>query len=105
MIWSILAQLFWLCLDIVGVFTQSERHQAVEVILLRQQLRILERKQRRPPRISRLEKLTLAVLAARLKGRERLNDVMLLFKPETVLKWQRELVRRKWTFQQTQAWA
>ena len=71
MIWSILAQLFWLCLDIVGVFTQSERQQAVEVILLRQQLRILERKQRRPPRISRWEKLTLAVLAARWKARSR----------------------------------
>jgi hypothetical protein len=26
---------------------------------------------------------------------------MLLFKPETVLKWHRELVKRKWTFQQT----
>ena len=25
---------------------------------------------------------------------------MLLFKPETVLKWHRELVRRKWSFQQ-----
>ena len=48
MIWSILAQLFWLGLDVVGVFTQSERRRAVEVILLRQQLRILERKERRP---------------------------------------------------------
>src|SRR5262249_33638804 len=78
-----------------------ERQQAVEVILLRQQLRILERKQRRPPRVSRWEKLTLAVLAARLKGRGRLNEVMLLFKPETVLEWHRELVRREWTFQHT----
>ena len=103
MIWYILAQLFWLGLDVVGVFTQSERQQAVEVILLRQQLRILKRKQRRPPRISRWEKLTLAVLAARLKGRGHLDDVLLLFKPETVLKWHRELVRRKWTFQQTKA--
>jgi len=101
MIWSFLAQLLWLCLDVVGVFWQSERHRAVEVILLRQQWRILERKQRRPPRISRWEKLTLAVLAARLKGRGRLNVVLLLFKPETVLKWHRELVRRKWTFQHT----
>src|SRR5258707_5742144 len=101
MIWCILAQLFWLCLDVVGVFSQSERHQAVEVILLRQQLRILERKQRQPPRISRWEKLTLAVLAARLKGRGRLNAVMLLFKPETALKWHRELIRTKWTFRQT----
>lgn len=92
MIWSILDQLFWLSLDVVGIFRQSEREQTVEVLLLRQQLRILERKQKRPPRVSRWEKLMLAVLGARLKGRGRLNEVMLLFKPDTVLKWHRELV-------------
>jgi putative transposase len=101
MIWSILAQVFRLGLDIVDVFRQSEREKTIEVLLLRQQLRILERKQRRPPRVSRWEKLTLAVLSARLKGHGRLNEVMLVFKPETVLKWHRELVRRKWTFQNT----
>lgn len=54
-------------------------------------------------RISRWEKLGLAVLAASLttlglEGRHRLNQVSLLFKPDTLLKWHRELVRRKWTF-------
>ncbi len=100
MIWSILAQVFWLGLDVLGVLSQSEQERTIEVLVLRQQLRIVERKQRRAPRVSRWEKLTLAVLAARLKGRDRLTDVMLLFKPETVLKWHRELVRRKWIFQQ-----
>ena len=100
MFWSVVAQLFWLGLDVLSVLRQSERDKAVEVLMLRQQLRLLERKQGRPPRVSRWEKLTLAVLAARLKGRNRLNEVMLLFKPDTVLKWHRELVRRKWTFQQ-----
>jgi hypothetical protein len=27
-----------------------------------------------------------------------LNEAVLLFKPKTVLRWHRELVRRKWTF-------
>ena len=27
-----------------------------------------------------------------------LHQVMLIFKPDTVLRWHRELVRRKWTF-------
>ena len=98
MIWSILAQLFWLGLDVVGVLKQSEPDQAVEILLLRQQLRIVERKKRRPPQVPRWEKLTLAVLVARLKGRGRLKEVMFLFKPETVLKWHRDVVRRKWTF-------
>lgn len=99
MIWSILAQLFWLGLDVLSVLSQSEREKTIEVLVLRQQLRIVERKQRRAPRISRWEKLTLAGLTAHLKGRDRLTDVMLLFKPETALKWHRALVRRKWTFQ------
>src|SRR5258707_4090587 len=98
MIWSILAKLFWLGLDVLGVFRQSERQQAVEVILLRQQLRILERKQGRPPRISRWEKLTLAVLAAGVKGRGHFNQVMLLFKTCTGLKWPREPSRNNGSF-------
>jgi len=55
----------------------------VEVLLLRQLLRIVERKLARPPRISSWEKLILAVLCPRLKHRNRLKDLM-LFKPETV---------------------
>ncbi len=43
------------------------------------------------------------MLTARLKaatggGRERLREVLRLFQPATVLKWHRELVRRKWTY-------
>ena len=56
-------------------------------------------------RPSRIEKLVLALTAVHIKegareGRKRLNDNILIFKPATVLKWHRELVRRKWTFQQ-----
>jgi hypothetical protein len=31
-------------------------------------------------------------------ARQRLHQVMLIFKPDTVLRWHRELVRRKWTY-------
>jgi putative transposase len=43
------------------------------------------------------------VLAEKLKrrlqnNRTRLSQSLLIFKPDTVLKWHRELVKRKWTF-------
>jgi putative transposase len=82
----------------------GETHEnAVEILLLRQQIRILQRARTRPPRRSWWEKLPLTILAAQLiqgtmHARARLSQSMLLFSPETVLRWHRELVRRKWTF-------
>ena len=94
--------------------THRSGHQKdIQILLLRQQLRILQRKHPDPPRISRWDKCFLAVLTSRLKQLStfptlpalpsatpiRLDEVMILFKPDTVLRWHRELVRRKWTFQ------
>jgi hypothetical protein len=74
----------------------------LEILLLRRQLAILERKQNQPFRVSRAEKLSLVVLATKLKSTinrttNQLRDVIRIFQPETVFKWHRELVRRKWT--------
>jgi hypothetical protein len=49
MIWSILAQLFWLGVDVLGVLSQSEQEKTIEVLVQRQQLRIVERKQQQAP--------------------------------------------------------
>jgi hypothetical protein len=105
MVWFVLAEIFTLLLDVLALRGQSEHEKDIEILLLRQQLRIVERKQRRPCRLSRGEKLGLAVLTARLKavttgGRSRLREVIRLVQPETVLKWHRELVRRKWAYAQ-----
>ena len=101
MVWFVLAEIFTVVLDVLALRGQSEHEKDIEILLLRQQLRIVERKHRRPCRLSRGEKLGLAVLTARLKavttgGRRRLREVIQLVQPETVLKWHRELVRRKW---------
>ncbi len=105
MIFILLAYVFSLLLDLIWLGRQTDHGKDIEILLLRQQLRILQRKQPHPPRISRLEKLMLVVLASKLTGmtnsaRVRLSQVILLFKPDTLLKWHRALVRRKWTFKQ-----
>jgi putative transposase len=88
---------------LIAATRRPDRDKDLEILLLQHQVRLLQCRQPRPPRLSRWEKLTLAVLAVKLgqgttgPGR-RLDQLILLFKPETVLKWHRELVRRKWTF-------
>ncbi len=77
----------------------------LQIALLRQQLSALQRKARTKPRLSRPKKRMLVALTTRLKAQsqrfqKRLREAILLVQPETVIKWHRELVRRKWTFQQ-----
>jgi putative transposase len=90
-------------LDLVAVMRMSDHEKDIEIMLLRQQLRIVDRKQQRGPQIPRWQKVPLAVLAVRLKdkatnARETLTESIRLFKPDTLIGWHRELVRRKWTF-------
>jgi len=102
MLFFLVSQAFSLLLDLIWMGHRGEHDKDVEIVLLRQQLRILQRKQSQPLRISRWEKLTLVILAGKMttmttRARGRLSEVVLLFKPDTLLKWHSELVRRKWT--------
>lgn len=99
-IWELVIDLF-----IVRRMTNSEKD--LEILLLRQKLRIVERKQQRGPQIPRWQKVPFAVLAMRLKSRashahQKLADSVRLFKPATLMGWHREMVRSKWTFEQRQ---
>ncbi len=103
MLFFLVAYAFSLLLDLIGLGRQTDYDKDVEILLLRQQLRILQRKDPHPPRIPRWQKLTLVILARKLtnltnRGRTQLSYVVLLFKPDTLLKWHRDLVRRKWTY-------
>ena len=67
MFWSVIAHLVTLLLDLITVRRQSEGAKDLEIVVLRHQLRKLER--RRPwPRLARWEQLTLALLVAKLAG-------------------------------------
>src|SRR5215471_4225195 len=103
MTFAVLGHLFSTLLDFLHLLGRSDQEKDVEILLLRQQLRILQRTRTRPPRLAWWEKVPLAMLVGKLvqkakHSRARLSQSLLLFTPETVLRWHRELVRRKWTF-------
>ena len=101
MCWFVPTHMVAYLVDLVSVRRRPDRDKDLQILLLQHQVRLLQR-QRPQPRLTRWEKLTFAVLTSRLAQctagpRSRLDRCVLLFKPDTVLKWHRELVRRKWT--------
>ncbi len=105
MLYCWLARMLSLLLTLLADLPQPERDKDVAILLLRYQARMLQRRLDHKPRPSHWEKVVLAVLVAKLKqlnkGKDHLWDQsILLFTPATILRWQRELVRRKWRFTQ-----
>ena len=92
MLFSVLYFLLRLVLRIAPDDDWRERE--AEILVLRHQLAVLKRQNPRP-RLRRRDRMMLAALAG-LIGRERLEGFIV--KPATILRWHRELVRRKWTF-------
>src|SRR5215510_6375237 len=85
-------QLIRFITDLVLVRTRSDAQRCAEVLALRHQLRVLERKVGKPA-WQPGDRILLAGLS-RLLPRSGLAS--LLPKPETLLRWHRDLVRRKW---------
>jgi putative transposase len=101
--WFILKHIFATIFSFINFRRLSDQEKDLEILILRQQLSILQRKQKHPIRPSRVEKLTLGVLTNKLKRTthktaNQLRGVIRIFQPETVLRWHRELVCRKWTY-------
>src|SRR6266511_2844448 len=72
----------------------DERDREAEILVLRHQVKVLRRKTCRP-KLSRLDRLFLAA-ASRILPKERWSSFVVT--PATLLRWHRELVRRKWTY-------
>ena len=90
----LLALIYRLALLLIGLLMTRGRNHSLqlEVVVLRQQLRVLERKLGRPC-WETPDRLLLAALSQHLP---RPDWRAFLITPETLLRWQRELVRRKW---------
>ncbi len=63
MLWFMILQVVTTLVELVQLGRSSESDKDLEILLLRRQLAIVERKQRQPMRLSRGEKLTLVALA------------------------------------------
>ena len=105
MIFAVLHGFISLVLDVLATVGVAADEKDLGIALLRQQLRILERKGKGKHRLGLPEKLMLVTLAGKLKTRgaalhEQVRACLVLVQPETLLKWHRDLVRRKWTFRQ-----
>jgi transposase len=66
----------------------------VEILILRHQLKVLRRRAGRP----RLRRLDRVVLVAASRVLPRSAWASFVVSPQTLLRWHRELVRRKWTY-------
>jgi putative transposase len=95
---ALLFAAFALVLDLLHAVTRSRRHLAVEVVVLRQQVRMYQRKAPQAPRLARWDKVLLAAIITRYRA---LASAVVIVQPTTVLRWHREIVQRKWTYGNT----
>ena len=103
MIWHLIHLVVTLVWDCLRFSRLSPDDKTLELLLLRQQILILRRHQKRGPSIMRSEKLILLTLVEHFRDfanlqKAQLEQLILIFKPDTLLRWHRQLVKRKWTF-------
>jgi putative transposase len=105
MIWLAISHIFSIIVELVHIGRLSDKDKDLEIMILRHQLDVMSRLQAKPVKPNRAEKMTLAVLTNKLKqstnrSSSQLRDIIRIVKPETIIRWHRELVRRKWTQEQ-----
>ncbi len=106
MFWFVLAHFVAFLVDLTIGRWRRDRDKDLQILVLRHQPRLARCQRPRPPRLTRGERPTPAVLTAALARltadpRGQLDRYLLLFQPDTILRWHRELVRRMWTYRRT----
>jgi putative transposase len=82
-------------LELMVLRRRSEREKEIEIVLLRHQLRLLERQVARPT-LAPADRALLAAFSRVLARRA--WKTSLFVTPATLLRWHRELVARRWTY-------
>jgi len=94
----VLSFLYWSLrrlLELAVLRRRSEREKEIEILLLRHQLRLLER-QRARAQLTPADRALLAAFSGVLPRAAWKRSVLVT--PGTVLRWHRELVARRWTY-------
>ena len=94
----VLSFLYWSLrrlLELVVLRCRSEREKEIEILLLRHQLRVLERQVARP-QLTQADRALLAAFS-RVLPRQAWKSSSFVT-PATLLRWHRELVARRWTY-------
>ena len=74
---------------------REEAWKVTEILLLRHQLAVLQRQQPRRPDLNWADRAFLAALLS-VVPKARSHGLRLLVNPDTILRWHREIVRRRW---------
>ena len=82
-------------LELMVLRRRSEREKEIEILLLRHQLRVLERQLARPT-LTPADRVLLAAFSRVLPRRA--WKTSLFVTPATLMRWHRELVARRWTY-------
>jgi putative transposase len=94
MVWSFLYLALRRVLELLVLCWRSTDAKEVEILVLRHQLAVLRRQHPRP----RLQPNDRALLAALSRLLPRPRWSILVVTPETLLRWHRHMVRRRWTY-------
>jgi putative transposase len=92
--WSLVYLGLCRLLQLVVLLCRSERSKELEILLLRHELAIVRRQPRRAP----VRPVDRALLAALARALPRTAWSGLSVRPATLLRWHRQLVRRRWTY-------
>ena len=74
---------------------RQEAWQTAEILLLRHQLAVMQRRQPRRPNLTWADRALLAALLSVIPKARR-QGLRLLVTPDTILRWHRDILRRRW---------
>src|SRR5271166_6411433 len=74
---------------------REEAWKTAEILILRHQVAILQRRQPRGPNVNWADRALFATLLGVIP-RARRQGLQLLVTPDTILRWHRDIVRRRW---------